>query len=108
MEILKVTLTALLSVFALFIIAKALGHKQMSALDFFDYITGITIGSIAAELATEIEKPLKPLIAMIVYGAVTVLLTLITSKFPRARKYINGTPTIAATINGLDSIEALD
>lgn len=94
MEILKVTLTALLSAVSLFIIAKVLGHKQMSALDFFDYITGITIGSIAAELATEVEKPLKPLIAMIVYGVVTVLLTIITSKFPRTRKYINGTPTI--------------
>lgn len=94
MEITKVTLTALLSAFTLFIIAKVLGHKQMSALDFFDYITGITIGSIAAELATEIEKPLKPLIAMLVYGIVTVFLTFITSKLPKARKFINGTPTI--------------
>ena len=94
MSIISVTLTSVLSVVALFIIAKLLGHKQMSQLDFFDYITGITIGSIAAELATEIEKPLNPLISMIVYGIATVFLTSITSKFPRARKYINGTPTI--------------
>ena len=94
MEILKVVLTSFLSVIVLFIIAKILGHKQMSQLDFFDYITGITIGSIAAELATELEKPLKPLIAMVVYGIVAVTLTLITSKLPKARKFINGTPTI--------------
>ena len=94
MEVLKVVLTSLLSAASLFLIAKIIGHKQMSQLDFFDYITGITIGSIAAELATELEKPLKPLVAMIVYGAVTVILTLITSKFPKMRKYINGTPTI--------------
>ena len=94
MDIISVILTSLLSVVSLFIIAKLLGHKQMSQLDFFDYITGITIGSIAAELATEIEKPLKPLIAMIVYGIMTVILTIITSKIPRARKFINGTPTI--------------
>ena len=94
MQIIKVSLTSLLSVVALFSIAKLLGHKQMSQLDFFDYITGITIGSIAAELATELEQPLKPLIAMAIYGAVTIALTTLTSKFPRTRKYINGTPTI--------------
>lgn len=66
----------------------------MSQLDFFDYITGITIGSIAAELATELEEPWKPLIAMIVYGVLAFGLSVISSKFPRIRKFINGTPTI--------------
>ncbi len=94
MEIVKLVLTSFLSVVTLFIIAKVLGHKQMSQLDFFDYITGITIGSIAAELATELEKPWKPLVAMTIYGTVAVLLTFITSKLPRMRKFINGTPTI--------------
>ncbi len=94
MEIIKVILTSVLSAGALFVIAKVLGHKQMSQLDFFDYITGITIGSIAAELATELEKPWKPLIAMIIYGGITWGLTLITSKLPKMRKFVNGTPTI--------------
>ena len=94
MEILKVILTSVLSAVALFVIAKIIGHKQMSQLDFFDYITGITIGSIAAELATELEEPLKPLIAMVVYGSLTVILTAVTTKLPKMRKYINGTPTI--------------
>ncbi|MBR6514933.1 MAG: DUF421 domain-containing protein [Clostridia bacterium] len=94
MEILKVCLTSLFSAAALFLIAKILGHKQMSQLDFFDYITGITIGSIAAEMATELERPLHPLIAMIIYGFVAVGLTVMTNKLPRMRKYINGTPTI--------------
>ena len=94
MEIIKVLLTSLLSVGALFAAAKIMGHKQMSQLDFFDYISGITIGSIAAELATELEEPLKPLIAIAVYGAAAVLLSKITSLFPKTRKYINGTPTI--------------
>lgn len=94
MEILKVILTAFFSAFALFIIAKIMGHKQIIQLDFFDYITGITIGSIAAEMATELEKPWKPLIAMAVYGAVSVCLSLIMNKYPKTRKFINGTPTI--------------
>lgn len=94
MEPLKVILTVLLSAVTLFILAKLMGHKQIVQLDLFDYITGITIGSIAAELATELEKPIKPLIAMIVYGLIAVCLSILTSKFPRIRKYINGTPTI--------------
>ena len=94
MEVIKVLLTSLLSVAALFFIAKIMGHKQISQLDFFDYINGITIGSIAAELATELEEPYKPLIAMAVYGFSALSLSVITSKYPKTRKYINGTPTI--------------
>lgn len=94
MEFIKLLLTSCLSVLSLFVIAKIMGHKQISQLDFFDYITGITIGSIAAELATELEKPWKPFVAMVIYGTVAVALSLLTSKLPRIRKYINGTPTI--------------
>ena len=94
MEILKLILTTLLSAAALFLIAKLMGHRQVSQLDFFDYIIGITIGSIAAELATELESPWKPLIAMFLYGAASVALNLITNKFPKSRRYINGAPTI--------------
>lgn len=87
-------LTSLGSFFILFLVAKVIGHKQISQLDFFDYITGITIGSIAAELATELEEPWKPLTAMVIYGGITLLLSIISYKFPRTRKYLNGTPTI--------------
>ncbi len=94
MDIVKIILTALLSVVSLFIVTKIMGHKQVAQLDFFDYINGITIGSIAAELATELEEPLKPLIALLIYGAASLLLNLLAHKLPRTRKYINGTPTI--------------
>ena len=94
MEFIKVILTSILSVVSLFVIAKIMGHKQMAQLDFFDYITGITIGSIAAELATELEAPWKPLIAMMIYGLIALGLTILAHKFPKTRKYVNGTPTI--------------
>ena len=94
MEILNVILTALLSVAALFFITKLMGHKQVAQLDFFDYVCGITIGSIGAELATELESPEKPLIALAVYGGASLFLNLLAHKLPKTRKYINGTPTI--------------
>lgn len=94
MEVLKVVPVALLSAVSLFIIAKIMGHRQIAQLDFFDYITGITIGSIAAELATELESPWKPLLAMAVYGSISVGLSIAANKFPTMRKFINGSPTI--------------
>ncbi len=94
MTFLTLCLTALGSFAALFFIAKFIGHKQVAQLDFLDYITGITIGSIAAEMATELEQPWKPLIAMGIYGVMTLLLSMISARFPRSRKYLNGTPTI--------------
>ena len=95
MEALNVILASLLSALILFFIAKIIGHKQVAQLEFFDYITGITIGSIAAELATTLDKPWwKPTVSMIVFGGITVSLSVITRKFPRSRKYVNGTPTV--------------
>ena len=94
MDFLKIIATSLLSAVALFLIAKIMGHKQMAQLNFFDYITGITIGSIGAELATELETPWKPLLAMAIYGTISAVLSHVTSKSHKMRKYINGTPTI--------------
>lgn len=68
MELLHVFLTSVGSVVFLFILTKLLGNKQMSQLSMFDYINGITIGSIAAEMATSLEDDfLKPMIGMAVY-----------------------------------------
>ena len=92
--LINVILTSVLSIAALFVITKLMGHKQVAQLDFFDYVSGITIGSIGAELATELETPHKPLTALAVYGLVSVILNLLARRIPRIRKYINGTPTI--------------
>lgn len=94
MNFLLLCLTAFGSFGALFLVAKFIGRKQIAQLDFFEYITGITLGSIAAEMATNLEEPWKPLTAMVIYGGVTLLLSIISNKFPRTRKYLNGTPTI--------------
>lgn len=77
MPVLTICLTTVGSFAVLFLSAKLIGHKQIAQLDFFDYITGITIGSIAAEMATELEEPWKPMIAMVIYGGITLALSLI-------------------------------
>ena len=52
MDFLRALITAPVSIAVLFLLSKFIGNKQMSSLNLFDYINGITIGSIAAEMAT--------------------------------------------------------
>ena len=70
MDLLQVAVTAVGAFAALFLLSKLMGHRQISELSVFDYVNGITIGSIAAEMATELEKPLRPLVAMVVAAGV--------------------------------------
>lgn len=94
MDYLKVSLTALISAAALFLLTKLMGHKQLAQMDVFDYVNGITIGSVAAELATELENPLKPFIALVIYALVAVGLSFLSMKAPGARKLIVGEPVV--------------
>lgn len=94
MEFLIVILTSVGSVIALFILTKIMGNKQMSQLSMFDYIVGISIGSIAAEMATELEEFEKPLIAMIVYTLLALLISLANYKSIKLRRILTGTSLI--------------
>jgi uncharacterized membrane protein YcaP (DUF421 family) len=87
-------LTAAASIVVLFLLTKLMGSKQVSQMTMFDYVVGITIGSSAAELATELEAPIRPLVAMAVYGTAAVLISLVTSKSVRARSILTGKPLV--------------
>ena len=57
-------------------------YKGYEAPDYYQWAielkeTGEPIGSIAAEMATELEEPWKPMIAMVIYGGITLALSLI-------------------------------
>ena len=93
-EIGSVTILAISSVIVLFLLTKLMGYRQMSQMSLFDYINGITIGSIAAEMATDLENYHLPLTAMIVYGLAAVCLSWISQKSMSARRFLNGKPLI--------------
>ncbi len=83
--------TSILSAVVLFLLTKLMGEKQISQLSLFDYVTGITIGSIAAEMATELEKnPIDAIAAMAVYALLAFFISVCTSKSVKARKILNG------------------
>lgn len=90
MEILKVIITSIVSIIVLFLLTKLVGNKQLSELNMFDYIVSITIGSIAAEMATELENPEQPLVAMVVYGVISFIVSICCSKSLRVRRLIFG------------------
>ena len=94
MELIKTAIASVVSIIVLFFSAKLMGHRQIAQLDSFDYISGITIGSIAAELATNIEEPLKPLIAMLIYLIFTVAINISTNKSSALRSFFNGAPNV--------------
>lgn len=94
-EILSIIVRAFCSIIILFVLTKFMGKKQLSQLNFFDYCIGISIGSIAATLALDIEVDfLHPIIAMIVYGLTAMAISFATRKSMSLRRLLTGKATI--------------
>ncbi|RIW30198.1 DUF421 domain-containing protein [Bacillus salacetis] len=94
-EYIEVALRSLFILAALFFITKLLGKKQLSQLSFFEYITGITVGSIAGTLSMDLElKLLEGLMSILLWFSVPFVFSLISLKSMKFRHFIEGTPTI--------------
>lgn len=94
-EILDVILRCLLSLITLFFTTKMIGKKQVSQFSLFDYVIGISIGNFAAEMSINLKSEyLHGIIAVIVFGLVAYLVSLLTLKSLKARKFFIGDPTI--------------
>ena len=55
-EVGQVVLTSLLSLAAMFIFTRAGGKRQIAQMSPFDYLNAVTVGSIGAELATNLKE----------------------------------------------------
>lgn len=100
-EGLVVLVRAIIGFFTLLIFARALGKEQISQLTFFDYILGITIGSIAAELTVDLSSRAWPhWVGLFVWVVLGYLMELISLKWRYAAKYLEGEPAIVI-MNGM-------
>jgi uncharacterized membrane protein YcaP (DUF421 family) len=91
----QVIFQAVLSFFVLFIISKVLGKKQIAQLEFIDYAVGISIGSIAAQMAIDPDIPYYHfIIAMAIYAIFDLSLTLISRKSQFLKSFLKGSPLI--------------
>lgn len=79
----------------LFFLTKLLGKKQVSQLSLFDYIVGITIGNIAADISLDLEKNLLAgLVSLSIYCLISYLISIITLKNIKLRRFFIGVPTL--------------
>lgn len=91
MDFFRVFITAPISIIVLFFLSKLIGNKQISNLNIFDYINGITIGSIAAEMATcQLDDMLDILIALVTYAGIVFVLSLLSQKSIKMRRFFTG------------------
>lgn len=94
-SILEMVLRTFFVLIVLFVITKIMGKKQVSQMNIYDYIIGITMGSIAADISLDIEKSIiAGILCLVIYGGSDVLVTCITLKSIKMRRLINGVPTI--------------
>lgn len=94
-EILDVILRCLVSLVTLFFVTKMIGKKQVSQFSLFDYVIGISIGNFAAEMAINLDSEyLHGTVAVIVFGVVAYIVSIVTLKSLKARKFFIGDPTI--------------
>ncbi len=80
----------------LFIISKLLGKKQIAQLEFIDYVMGISIGSIAAEMATDLDQtPWQYyLLGMTVFFLFDLFVSFIGRKGPAMKHFFKGRPEV--------------
>ncbi|MFJ8101176.1 DUF421 domain-containing protein [Lysinibacillus sp. NPDC096212] len=99
----QVGVQTIISFFVLLTLTRFLGKKQLSHLTFFNYVTGITIGSMAANMV--VLKTIvytKFLVSLIVWCALTTLISYIALKSGKARTLLDGQPTIVIKKGKID------
>lgn len=86
---------AIMAFLSLLIFTRLLGKKQISQLTLFDYVLGITIGSIAASMTTDLSSRAWPhWVGLITWTVAGLGIDFLTTKSRYAAKYIEGEPTI--------------
>lgn len=102
----QVALTSLLSLASMFAFTRLSGKRQIAQLSPFDYLNAVTVGSIAAEMATDLESWYRPFTALVVYGAVTRAVEYTACKSVAMRTFWSGRSMILMK-NGVISKENL-
>ncbi|WP_218925108.1 DUF421 domain-containing protein [Bacillus sp. AFS017274] len=79
----------------LLLMTRIMGKKQVSQLTYFNYITGITIGAVAASITIDTSIDMvDAFVSLIGWSVLTILVSFINLKSPKARIILDGEPTI--------------
>ena len=91
----EVVIRCIIAMTTLFFMTKLLGKKQVSELSLFDYVVGISIGNFASEMAINLEAEFfNAMLAIVVFGVLAYIISILTLKSLKLRKFFIGSPTI--------------
>lgn len=94
-ECLNIAIRTIAIAIIIFFLTKLLGKKQISQLNFFDYIVGITVGSTAADIALDIEKNfMGGVVSLVIFILIAYGISIITMKSIVFRRFLTGVPTV--------------
>lgn len=85
----------IIAIVILFIFALLIGRRLISQLNFFDFIVGITIGSLAASLSIDKSLPISHgILSLITWGLVPIIISKFALGSLAARKLFDGIPMV--------------
>ncbi len=94
-ELLRMIGRSALAMVALLVSTKVMGRRELAEMSMFDYIVGITIGAIGAELAINLEEPWFDYIFVLsVFIVIHKIITVLTMKSMIAKKFFQGAPIV--------------
>ena len=94
-ETINVLIKGFMSLLFLFFVIKMLGKKQVSQLNVFDYVIGISLGNLAAEMTINSDiSIINGFLAIAIYGSCSLFVSFITNKSIIARRFISGVPVV--------------
>jgi uncharacterized membrane protein YcaP (DUF421 family) len=92
---LEIVIRSIVTIVVLFALTRLMGKRQLSQMTFFDYIVGITIGSLAGFISTDIEaNAVHGFTSLIIWSLVPVLLGYLALKSKKINDFIEGNATI--------------
>ncbi len=91
----EIVLRTLAAILILFVLTKILGKRQISQLSLFEYITGISIGNIAAYISLDLDNLwYLGVVSLCVWVSVSVAMEFLTMKSKRLRDVVDGKASV--------------
>ncbi|MYL43102.1 DUF421 domain-containing protein [Virgibacillus salexigens] len=101
MSVFELLLKIVVSFLVLLCLARLMGRKEISQMTFFNFVSAMTIGSIAADTIMNQQTHLHiGMIALIAWALFTILMGYLDIKSKKVRKVVNGQP-ITVIKNGV-------
>ncbi|MFC4098157.1 DUF421 domain-containing protein [Paenibacillus xanthanilyticus] len=92
---LEAAIRTLTAIVILFFLTKMLGKRQVSQLSVFEYMTGITIGSLAAYVSINLSTPwYLGLVSLVVWVSFSYGMEFAQMKSKRVRAFVEGKATV--------------